>query len=224
MFQEYLWEVFLGYLLGNFSARDITRIKVAFHSAKRAHHGKLRKDGTPYFNHVVEAALLPFRFGVYNVELTITILLHDTIEENVLVTYDDIVKKFGMLQANRVGMLTKKKLSPKIKIGRMQAEQIISAYYFIALLRCDDWVVLLAKICDRLHNQLTLNTGTAAWRKKKNIETVKYFPRMLVRCHAQIRLAIDKGEIPEKGYITLIENLRAEYRAAMSHQYKKYFA
>ena len=206
----YPWMLFLGYLLGNFTETEITYIRKAFFFARKAHHGKNRLDGSPYFNHVVCAALFPLSLRVYDVDLIVTILLHDTVEESKAISHALLQRLFGIENANRVLMLTK----PKNKSGE---------FYFMSLLGCDDWRVLLAKLFDRLHNQQTISAGKPAWQKRKNKETVRYFPRILKRAEAQVLLAIQKKKVSKEVYGTVCEEIRKLYLKVIPEPYKHYF-
>jgi len=88
-------------------------------------HAKQRRKGAagePYINHLIEVAqLISSVLTEPDPNLIIAALLHDTIED-VGVTKDDIVKRFGSDVADLVAEVTDDKSLPKAERKRLQIE------------------------------------------------------------------------------------------------------
>lgn len=113
--------------------------------AARAHRHQLRKDGeTPYAAHPMRVALIVTRvFGVQDLGVLVTALLHDTIEDTPT-DYDDIASRFGPTVADWVAILTKEMRLPET--DREKA--------YIAGLSRACWQVAICKLAD-LYDNLT---------------------------------------------------------------------
>ena len=79
-------------------------VKAASMAAK-LHHGHVRKDGSPYFQHPARVAALLARAGGDN-ELLAAGYLHDVIEDTPA-DHDDISEVFGQDVADWVGVMSK---------------------------------------------------------------------------------------------------------------------
>jgi (p)ppGpp synthase/HD superfamily hydrolase len=77
-------------LLARLSAPDAALLAEAFAIARRAHAGQIRRQGTPYLDHLVEVALiLDEDLGVSDPAILAAGLLHDAVEDSPL-TVDDL--------------------------------------------------------------------------------------------------------------------------------------
>lgn len=144
-----------------------------------AHEGQQRKSGEPYAVHpILVASIVAFLGG--DETMVISALLHDIIEDT---TYkrEKIRELFGDDVANIVEGLTKiveirdEKLIPSTSNEKL----ITSALTFrkILLASIKDVRVLVVKLCDRLHNMLTLEALAPAKQKRIAEETlVVYAP------------------------------------------------
>lgn len=144
----------------------------AYNFAKQ-YHSSVRKDGvTPEFQHQVEIALyLSTLKGLYNEEYAIMIaLLHDVVEDNPEVSYDDIEEKFGKKVVHGIKLISKKHLGIK-------TYNDVSEYYD----RMAEYPeVALVKGVDRIHNLQSMN-GVFSFEKQETYveEAEKYFLPML---------------------------------------------
>ena len=84
---------------------DLGRIRAAYETARMAHSGQKRKDGSPYVTHCVAAAEITVEMGL-DEDSIIAALLHDVIEDTNL-THTDIARQFGEPVADIVEGVTK---------------------------------------------------------------------------------------------------------------------
>ncbi len=140
----------------------ITETKLLSHAlnfATKAHKEQLRKSGEPYIVHpILVAAIVAY---VANDEaMVIAALLHDVVEDTIISTAD-VIKIFGDDVAHLVEGLTKidsirdAELTPSSSNEKL----IVSALSFRKMLLASikDVRILVVKLCDRLHNMLTLD-------------------------------------------------------------------
>jgi GTP pyrophosphokinase len=127
----------------------------AYALAEKAHEGKLRAEGIPYFTHckAVEK-IISGEWGITNLDLRKAALLHDTIEDTCL-KLTDIEKEFGPKVAflvEGVSQLRSEKENgiSKVEKDRETIKKILNRHTI-------DAVVSVLKLADRLHNMRTLN-------------------------------------------------------------------
>ncbi len=134
-----------------------------------AHDGQYRRSGEPYIIHPILVASIVV--SITNDEsMAIAALLHDVVEDT-SVKIDEIEKLFGKDVAHLVAGLTKidairdHELIPSNSNDKL----VVSALSFrkMLLASIEDVRVLVVKLCDRLHNMLTL--GALAPHKQKRI-------------------------------------------------------
>jgi len=127
--------------------------------ATNAHEGQFRKSGQPYIIHpILVAGVVSSITG--DESMAIAALLHDVVEDTDI-TVDNISDKFGKDVAHLVESLTKidtirdNELIPSNSNERL----VVSALSFrkMLLASTEDIRVLVIKLCDRLHNMLTLD-------------------------------------------------------------------
>jgi GTP diphosphokinase / guanosine-3',5'-bis(diphosphate) 3'-diphosphatase len=102
--------------------QDIHAVLEAAHFAARKHASQRRKGsaGEPYVDHLLEVAeLVSGAIAEPDVPLIIAALLHDTIED-VGLTREDIVERYGSDVADLVGEVTDDKSLPKAERKRLQ--------------------------------------------------------------------------------------------------------
>ena len=131
------------------SKKDEALLTRAYQFALRVHEGQKRKNGDPYFSHVLATAktLAKLRMG------TVTIaagLLHDTLEDT-STTEEDLQKEFGEEILFLVKAVT--------KLGTLKyrgSERHVESLrrFFVAMAK--DLRVVIIKFADRLHNLKTL--------------------------------------------------------------------
>lgn len=147
--------------------------------ATDSHKGQFRKSGEPYIIHPILVAAITGHFGGDD-EMIIAALLHDVVEDTSC-TISDIEEIFSKEIAHLVGGLTKiTELRDEELIPSSSDEKLISSalsFRKMLIASIDDVRVLVIKLCDRLHNMLTLDALTKEKQKRISEETlVVYVP------------------------------------------------
>jgi len=139
-----------------------------------AHDGQTRKSGEPYIVHPILVAAITAK--VSNDETMVqAALLHDVVEDTIF-TIEDLEESFGDDVAHMVEGLTKiVKIRDVELIASDSDERLInSAMTFRKMLIASikDVRVLVIKLCDRLHNMLTLDALSVEKQKRIAEETI----------------------------------------------------
>lgn len=154
-------------------------VQKALDLAAVAHEGQKRKSGEPYIIHPILVAAITASISG-DETMVASALLHDVVEDT---SYDleDIEKEFGVDIVHIVGGLTKiveirdEKLIPSGSGDRLINSALSFRKMLIASIK--DVRVLVIKLCDRLHNMLTLDALSKAKQKRIAEETlVVYAP------------------------------------------------
>jgi len=137
-----------------------SKIEEAIDFAIKAHEGQFRKSGEPYAVHPILVAAITA--AISNDEtMVIAALLHDVVEDTPY-SLEDIKKRFGNEVALLVDGLTKIiEIRDEELIRSGSNEKLIkSAMTFrkMLLISIKDLRVLVIKLCDRVHNMLTLDS------------------------------------------------------------------
>ncbi|SFV56478.1 GTP pyrophosphokinase, (p)ppGpp synthetase II / Guanosine-3',5'-bis(diphosphate) 3'-pyrophosphohydrolase [hydrothermal vent metagenome] len=135
------------------------KIKEALDFAKEAHKTQQRKSGEPYIIHPILVAAIVASISS-DEAMVIAALLHDVVEDTEI-PLKEIEKRYGGDVALLVEGMTKidlirdKELIPSYSDEKL----VISALTFRKMLLASikDVRVLVVKLCDRLHNMLTLD-------------------------------------------------------------------
>ncbi len=134
-------------------------IKKAIDFAVQAHSNQFRRSGEPYVIHPILVAGITAAISNDKI-MVIAALLHDVVEDTSY-TRDDIKDIFGEEVANLVDGLTKifDIREEKLISSRSNEKLLKSALSFrkMLLVSIKDVRVLVIKLCDRLHNMLTLD-------------------------------------------------------------------
>ena len=155
------------------------KIKKALEFAKKAHNNQKRKSGEDYVIHPILVAAITSYFS--NEEDVITAaILHDVVEDTPYTIYY-IKDEFGEEVANLVEGLTKiVEIRDNSLIPSNSNEKLTkSALTFRKILTSSikDIRILIIKLCDRLHNMLTLDALPPHKQKRIAEETlVVYAP------------------------------------------------
>ena len=125
-----------------------------------AHKEQRRKSGEPYVVHPILVASIVASI-TENVSMVIAALLHDVVEDTPL-TIEDIREAFGEDVALIVGGVTKIDTirdAELIPSSNSDEKLVVSALSFrkMLLASIEDVRVLVVKLCDRLHNMMTLD-------------------------------------------------------------------
>lgn len=182
---------------GYFLLSEITQINKAFSVAWVAHYKtQPRMNGLPYITHPVAMTHIAMdELNIYDSELNITIILHDTDEPSVIPFLNQgIHLHFGLSNAENNQLLTKTDAN--------------KALYIETIILSKKWRVLLTKLIDRLHNMRTLENSTVAFQQKQAKETREFF---LPLCNELSKIIPKKYEaVPPKIFIELT-NLCEQY-------------
>ena len=135
------------------------RLEDALAFATESHEGQRRRSGEPYIIHPILVASIVAKI-TEDESMVIAALLHDVVEDTP-VTIEEVKVRYGDDVAHLVGGLTKiDTLRDQNLISSISDEKlIVSALSFrkMLLASIEDVRVLVVKLCDRLHNMLTLD-------------------------------------------------------------------
>lgn len=171
------FEKFFNRLKGKVSPTDFKLIIDAYNIAKAGHREQFRDDGTRYFEHCRETALIMMdELGIYDTHLIVAALLHDMMEDTRLITLEGIAFKFGEEVAYLVETMSKPKKDDARFANDRERHQFYFKTLFEATVRC-----IIAKLCDRLHNMRNINSCAPEKiaRKIKETEDV-YIPLCVI--------------------------------------------
>ncbi|MBL6715814.1 MAG: RelA/SpoT family protein [Pseudomonadales bacterium] len=146
----------------------VAEVERAFHYAKAAHDGQMRKTGHPYITHPTAVAHILAGMRM-DPQTLMAALLHDVIEDTG-VGKKILAAEFGADVAELVDGVSK-----LTTIFKSRAEAQAENFQKMAMAMARDIRVILVKLADRLHNMRTL--GALAWEKKQRIarETLDYY-------------------------------------------------
>jgi guanosine-3',5'-bis(diphosphate) 3'-pyrophosphohydrolase len=146
----------------------VAEVERAFHYAKAAHDGQIRKTGHPYITHPTAVAHILAGMRM-DPQTLMAALLHDVIEDTG-VGKKTLAAEFGADVAELVDGVSK-----LTTIFKSRAEAQAENFQKMAMAMARDIRVILVKLADRLHNMRTL--GALAWEKKQRIarETLDYY-------------------------------------------------
>ena len=148
---------------------DLGRIRAAYDTARIAHSGQKRKDGTPYITHCIAAADISVDMGL-DEDSVVAALLHDVIEDTTL-THADIAHQFGTPVADIVEGVTK---LTRVQYTSKEDEQMENLRKML-LAMAKDIRVILIKIADRLHNMRTMEFQHPEKQRQKSLETMEIY-------------------------------------------------
>jgi len=154
-------------------------VEKALDLAMKAHEGQKRKSGEPYIVHPILVATITALISAEET-MVVAALLHDVVEDTEY-TLKDMRELFGSDVAHIVDGLTKivamrdEKLIPSGSGDKLISSALTFRKMLIASIK--DVRVLVIKLCDRLHNMLTLDALSQEKQKRIAEETlVVYAP------------------------------------------------
>lgn len=139
-----------------------------------SHENQFRKSGEPYVVHPILVAAITAFFSK-DEHMVIAALLHDTVEDTP-VTIEDVEKEFGSDVAHIVDGITKiveirdHELPPSQENKKLLSCALTFRKMLIASI--DDVRVMVVKLCDRMHNMLTLDALKEEKQKRVSEETL----------------------------------------------------
>ncbi len=148
---------------------DLAIVEKAYNFAENAHAGQVRATGEPYFNHLVETALLVCQLKL-DIPSVAAALLHDTIED-CNVSHADLAKNFTDDIADIVEGVTN---LTRLEFESREEKQAES-FRKMLLAMARDIRVVLVKLCDRLHNMRTLEYVSEEKQRRKAFETKEIY-------------------------------------------------
>ncbi|MCI5969039.1 RelA/SpoT family protein [Helicobacter sp.] len=154
-------------------------IQNAIAFATEAHKLQKRKSGEPYIVHPLLVACIVLHFGGDEV-MVCAALLHDVVEDTDY-TLEDVVRDYGEDVASLVDGLTKIVAirAEEFPASHSNEKLVVAALSFRKMLitSVKDVRVLVVKLCDRLHNMLTLDALAPNKQRRISEETlVVYAP------------------------------------------------
>ena len=158
---------------------DIGRVRAAYETAKMAHSGQKRKDGSPYVTHCVAAADICVDMGLEE-DSVVSALLHDVIEDT-SISHTDIAHQFGIAVADIVEGVTK---LTRVQYTSKEDEQMENLRKMLMAMAKDIRVILI-KIADRLHNMRTMQFQTPEKQRSKSLETMEIYAPLAHRLGMQ---------------------------------------
>ncbi len=154
-------------------------VECALDLAVTLHVGQFRKSGAPYVVHPIVVAAITASFSA-DETMVIAALLHDVVEDTAY-SIEDIEKQFGRDVTHIVEGLTKivtirdENLAASDTKERLNSSALSFRKMLIASI--EDVRVLIIKLCDRLHNMLTLDALPPVKQQRISEETlVVYAP------------------------------------------------
>ena len=173
-----------------------------------SHAGQFRKSGEPYAIHPILVAAIVAHMGG-DESMIVSALLHDVVEDTDCST-DTVREEFGEEVAKLVEGLTKIVAIREDKLASSESNERLAAsamtFRKMLLVSIEDVRVLVIKLCDRLHNMLTLDALRPEKQKRIAEET------LMVYAPIAHRLGISSIK-------NILEDLSFKY--ALPEEYKK---
>lgn len=129
-----------------------------------SHNGYMRKDGSHYYYHLVDATQDLLNHGITDETVITACILHDAVEDIPTMTIEDIEQLFGIEVAFVVDKVTKAKGVDY----KDEHYSNIKAYLNNIL---QDWRACLVKSADRKHNFSTLDSTSSEHEERQMRET-----------------------------------------------------
>ncbi|KAF8036818.1 hypothetical protein BT93_C2513 [Corymbia citriodora subsp. variegata] len=173
---ESLWE-YLKPTISYLSPKEMELVHNALKLAFKAHDGQKRRSGEPFIIHPVEVARILGELEL-DWESIAAGLLHDTVEDTNVVTFERIEDEFGATVRNIVEGETKVSKLGKLKCKNENSEaQDVKAddlrQMFLAMTA--EVRVIIVKLADRLHNMRTLSHMPPRKQSSIALETLQVF-------------------------------------------------
>ena len=143
------------------------------------HKNQLRKSGDPYVVHPIVVAAITASLSTDDT-MIISALLHDVVEDTHY-TEDDVEKEFGADVRHIVHGLTKIVAMRDENLANTESQERLSSsaltFRKMLIASIEDVRILIIKLCDRLHNMLTLDALSLSKQQRISKETmVVYAP------------------------------------------------
>lgn len=152
-----------------FSPEVVDKIRRAYLTAEKAHHGQKRHSGEDYITHPVAVATILAQLRM-DQDTIMAALLHDVIEDT-YVEKATLAQEFGEDVANIVDGATKLTQIKFENRAEAQAENFRKMLFAMA----KDIRVIILKLADRLHNVRTLGVCPPEKRRRIARETLEIY-------------------------------------------------
>lgn len=170
-------------------SEDLILIEKAYVFAEKAHTGKTRLSGEPYFVHVVETAKILAQLGMDAITISAG-LLHDVLEDTPT-SEEEMQKEFGEEIVFLVNGVTKLG-TLKYRGHERHVESLRK--FFVAM--ANDLRVVIIKFADRLHNLRTLQYVREDKRSRIAIESIEIYAPLANR----LGMGKLKGELEDAAF------------------------
>ena len=190
---------------------DTSMVEQAYHLAKDAHEGQVRRSGEPYIIHPLCVAIILADLEM-DKETIVSGILHDVVEDTIC-TREEITEKFSAEVASLVDGVTKLgQLSYDADKVEVQAENLRKMFLAMA----KDIRVIIIKLADRLHNMRTLKYMKPEKQLEKSRETMEIYSPLANRLGiAKVKIELDDLSLkylePE-AYYDLVEKIALRRR------------
>ncbi len=155
---------------------DFGLIQKAFEFSQLAHLNQKRASGEPYFVHPYMTAMSLADYRMDSVSIAVG-LLHDTVED-AGISLEEIRKEFGEEVVGLVEAVTK---VSGIKLRGSSEEIFVENLRKMILAMARDLRAIIIKLCDRLHNMMTLRYLSPERQKKIARETIEMYAPLAER-------------------------------------------
>jgi len=178
---------------------DITdSVQVALDLAISLHENQFRKSGDPYAVHPIAVATITASFSV-DETMVIAALLHDVIEDTDY-PIEDIQRQFGKDATHIVEGLTKIVIMRDENLIASGSDERISSsalsFRKMLIASTEDVRILIIKLCDRLHNMLTLDALPHDKQQRISEETLVVYAPIAHR----LGISIIKNELEDLSF------------------------
>ncbi|MBQ1679058.1 MAG: bifunctional (p)ppGpp synthetase/guanosine-3',5'-bis(diphosphate) 3'-pyrophosphohydrolase [Oscillospiraceae bacterium] len=191
---------------------DLEKVERAVQYACEKHKDQKRKDGSPYIIHPLAVAEIVAEIGLDTDAITAA-LLHDCIEDT-SASFDEISRLFGKTVAELVEGVTK---LTRVEFSTLEEQQVENLRKMFMAMSKDIRVVLI-KICDRLHNQRTMEYQSRPKQITKSRETMDIYAPLAHRLGMQkIKWELEDSALQyldPDGYRELVDYLEAHQAEA----------
>lgn len=145
-------------------------IEKAYEDAKTAFRGSERESGERYFEHLRAVALILMEYlRVRDPKMIVAALMHDIVEDIDEWHHDRMIREYGQEIANLIWWVTK----PPVSEYGDNKEARNRAYH--QRLHDAPREALIIKLCDRLHNMITMWGVDEAKQRRKVVETQDFY-------------------------------------------------
>ncbi len=210
-----LWDIFSKEVARclPLTTRDMTRLERAFNFTYRAHRSTpIRDSGEAYIFHLIRSSLILVwaqqESGVYDLEMIIVDLLHDSVEEAKNAYHSSLERYSRLLEHSRVRMNFGWQTARDVYTLTKHKEQgETSDLYCERLTISDEWRPLAVKAGgDRTDNMWTIGAVTPERRRNKIRETELWFPSIVERLTFLVEREIaHKGLAPAENWRNFVK-------------------